>query len=121
MRRIASSLLIASLICALSVPAFANEKMVKDHFTFEDDVLVDSTLVKKGNYLIKYSPETSEVSIMKGNKLVARAKASVIMHDQQFEQDAFLIMDTAAGKKLTALRPGGEREEIVILDGYVAG
>jgi hypothetical protein len=120
MKKIAIGLMVVSLLCLLSTGILAQEKDLKEHFTFDDDLLVNTTLVKKGTYLIRYSAESGEVSIMDGDKVVARAKATVTTNDKKFPQDALLMTTTPAGKKLLGVRLGGQHEEITINDN-VAG
>jgi hypothetical protein len=109
-----------SLLFILGVGVLAQEKDLKEKFTFDEDILVNTTLVKKGTYLIKYNPETSEVKFMDGDKVVAKAKATVKVNDKEFESDGLITTETSSGKKLTGLRLGGQREELTIIDN-VAG
>jgi predicted Co/Zn/Cd cation transporter (cation efflux family) len=119
MKKITIGLMVASLLCLLSTGILAQEKDLKEHFTFGDDLLVNTTLVKKGTYLIRYSAENGEMSIMDGDRVVARAKATVTTNDKKFAQDALLTTTTPMGKKLLGLRLGGQHEEITINDNVV--
>ena len=118
MRKLTTSFLIVSLLSLLNLAALANDKYLKEHITFSDDVMVGNTLVKKGDYLVRYNAETSEVSFVSRNKnkVVATAKATVKMNDKKAESDALYTMKTATGEKLTGLRLGGQREELIISD-----
>jgi hypothetical protein len=116
MRKLIASFSAVFLLCILSVGVSAQEKDLKEKFTFDEDVLVNTTLVKKGTYLIKYNPETSEVKFMDGDNVVAKAKATVKLNEKEFDSDGLITTETSSGKKLTGLRLGGQREEITILD-----
>jgi hypothetical protein len=100
----------------MGIGILAQDKNLKEKFTFDDDVVINSTPVKKGTYLVRYNAETSEVTIMDGDKVVAKAKATIKMSDKEFDNDALLTTATASGKKLTGLRLGGQREEITITE-----
>src|SRR5438094_550149 len=76
MKKVFASLMAVSLVCLLSVGGVAYDKNLKEHMTFSDDLMVGNTLVKKGDYLIKYNAQTSEVSIMDGSKVIATALAT---------------------------------------------
>jgi|ERR1051326_5620301 hypothetical protein len=112
MKRLTTNLVAISLLCLFTVGAVAKDKNLKEHMTFSEDLMVGNTLVKKGDYLVKYNAPTSEVSIMEGGKVVATTKATVTVHDKKFDHDALITK----GDKLIALRLGGQREEITITD-----
>src|SRR5262245_41812511 len=118
MRKMTSSLLAISILCLLSIGIVADdkEKKLKEHFEFRDDVLIGTTLVKKGHYLVTYNTETGEMKVKDGDKVVARAKATVKMNDKDWDQDALLTRATSSGEQLTGLRLGGQREELTIID-----
>ena len=118
MRRLTISFMVVSLLSLLNVGALAYEKNLKEHMTFFDNVLVGNTVVKKGDYLIKYNAQTSEMSVMDMNKrkVVATAMATVKVNDKKAESDAVYTLNTPTGEKLTGLRLGGQREELIIND-----
>ena len=55
--------------------AFAKE--IKKEVTFSQPVVVNGTLVKKGTYNAVFNDQTNELSIVKGEKVVARAPAQL--------------------------------------------
>jgi hypothetical protein len=118
MRKLTISFMVVSLLCLLNVGALAYAKDLKEHMTFSDDVMVGNTLVKKGDYLVKYDAQTSEVSFvdLKKHKVIATAMATVKVNNKKAESDALYTMKTPAGEKLTGLRLGGQREELIISD-----
>jgi hypothetical protein len=116
MKKLATGLLSLSLLCLLSVGALADHKDLKEHVTIHDKVWVNDTLVKPGDYLIKYDASTGMMSIMNGDKVVAQAKATVKIISDKFDQDALLVVGTDKGAKLTGIRLGGQHEELVIAD-----
>jgi predicted amidohydrolase len=64
--------LVALLACALvAVAAFAGgkAKIRKETVTFASDVTVNGTLLKAGNYDLRFNEETGELAIMKGGKV----------------------------------------------------
>lgn len=74
---------LALIVCALLTPAaLANVKT--RNVTFSTDVKVGDTLVKKGDYKVKFDDQTSELTIMDGKKKVV-AKATARSEDQLSE------------------------------------
>ena len=69
--RIAIALLITSLA---GVTAFA--KTHKKEFTFDSATKLNGTVVKKGTYDLKFDDASGELSLVKDNKVVARATTS---------------------------------------------
>ncbi len=49
------------------------------------------------------------------SKIVAKAKAEVVMSDKTFDQDEILIKTEGNMVMLTGLRFGGQKEEITIV------
>src|SRR5581483_10151164 len=100
MRKLTGTLAAVSLACLLSVTALAGGKDLKEHVSFFKDVMVGSTMVEKGDYLIKYDAETGEMKV----------------NDKKAEHDMLYLTATPTGDKLTSVKLGGQHEEIVIAD-----
>lgn len=74
----------------------------------------NNTVVKKGRYLVEFNAQSGEMSILDGEKVVARAKATVKVNDKKFRDDALLTTNTPEGSKVVGMRLGGQREELTI-------
>jgi hypothetical protein len=66
--KVAAVLMVGALT---SVVALA--KVQKEKVTFESDIKVNGTLVKKGTYDVKFDDQTGQLSINKNGKVVAEA------------------------------------------------
>lgn len=99
-----------------SIGVFAQGKNLQEQVTFRQETWINNTSVEAGNYLVKYDAQTGEVAILDGKKVVATAKATVRTSEKSFTSDALLTSTTPAGTKLTGIRFGGQREEIMITD-----
>jgi uncharacterized protein YggE len=76
MKSIVNRMLVVLMVGALtSVVAFA--KTQRHRVTFDNDMKVNGTLVKKGTYDIKFDDATGQLSIMKNGKTVAQAMTRV--------------------------------------------
>lgn len=119
MRKVTNSIL---AICALALLSFVvladdKDKVLKEHFEFSSDVMVGTTMVKKGYYLVKYNTETGTVKVVDesdGKKIVATAKATLKLNDKSFDKDEILTRDMSGHQHLTGLRLGGQKEELTL-------
>ena len=76
MKSIVSKMVAVLMVGALTgVVAFA--KVHKQKVTFESDIKVNGTLVKKGTYDVKFDDESGQLSIEKNGKQVAQAMAKL--------------------------------------------
>jgi hypothetical protein len=118
MKRLTTSLVAACVLCLLSIGVRAddNDKMLKEHFEFKSAVWLGDTKIEAGRYLVKYNTETGTVKVMQGDKVIAKAKATVTMNEKDFDSDALLTKSTSKGEQLTGLRLGGQKEEITITE-----
>lgn len=119
--RLKTTILTACVLCLLSIGVMADDKdkMLKEHFQFSSDVMVGSTHVKKGYYLVKYNEETGMLKIVKANnpkKVVATAKATMAVNGKDFEHDEILTKIVGGHEMLTGLRLGGQKEELTLTD-----
>ena len=117
MRKIVSGLASFSLLCLLSAGALADHhKDLKEHVTIGQQMYVNGTAIKPGRYLVRYDADSSEMKLERNGKVVAQAKATVIVNNDEFDQDAILTTTTSSGTQLTGIRLGGQHEEIRISD-----
>src|SRR5215475_13427248 len=119
--RLKFTMIAMSLLCLLSIGAFADDKdkMLKEHFQFYSDVMVGDVHVKRGEYLVKYNEETGMLKIVKADnpgKIVATARATMKVNDKNFERDEILTRTVGGHETLTGLRLGGQKEELTLLD-----
>jgi hypothetical protein len=107
--RIALALLITSLA---SVTAFPKTK--KATVDFPTDIKVNGTTVSKGTYDVKFDDKTGELSVIKNNKVIARATASVEKRDSKARQFLLRSAGTGADIQLTGITFNGADHNIVI-------
>ena len=76
MKLMVSRMVAILMVGALTgVVAFA--KVHKQKVTFDNDIKVNGTLVKKGTYDVKFNDESGQLSIEKNGKTVAQAMARI--------------------------------------------
>jgi hypothetical protein len=107
--RIAIALLIASLA---SVAVFAKAK--KETVRFATNIKVNGTVVNKGVYDVKFDDKTGELSIMKDNKVIARATATVAKRDQKAREFAIKSSGTGDETQLISVTFAGADHDLVV-------
>lgn len=116
MKSIMNRMLVVLMVTALtSVVALA--KVHKHKVTFEEDIKVNGTLVKRGTYEVKFDDETGQLSIAKNGKVVAQAMAK--LESRSKKANDFQLRSTNSGdeQKLTGVTFGGSDKDVVITTG----
>jgi len=116
MKSIVNRMVAVLMVGALTgVVAFA--KVHKQKVTFGNDVKVNGTLVKKGNYEVRFDDETGQLTIAKNGKTVAQAMAKV--EPREKKANDFQLRSTVNGDEtnLTGVTFSGSDKDIVITSG----
>ena len=116
MKSMVSRMVAILMVGALTgVVAFA--KVHKQKVTFESDMKVNGTLVKKGTYDVKFDDESGQLSIEKNGKTVAQATAKLEAREKKAND--FQLRSTVNGDEtnLTGITFGGSDKNIVITSG----
>jgi len=116
MKSMVSKIMAVLMVGALtSVVAFA--KVQKQKVTFDSDMKVNGTLVKKGTYDLKFDDESGKLSIEKNGKTVAQATAK--LETREKKANDFQLRSTVDGGEtnLTGVTFGGSDKNIVITSG----
>ncbi|HEV7680688.1 MAG TPA: hypothetical protein VGO68_01080 [Pyrinomonadaceae bacterium] len=109
LNRIAFALLITALA---SVSALSKGKTEK--VTFPSNIKVNGTLVKEGVYDLKFDDKTSELTIMKGSKVIARATTSTAKRDRKAQSLEIRTSGSGDDTQLTSVTFGGSDESLVL-------
>lgn len=116
MKSIVNRMVAVLMVGALTgVVAFA--KVHKQKVTFENDIKVNGTVVKKGNYEVKFDDETGQLTIAKNGKTVVQAMAKVETREKKAND--FQLRSTVNGDEtnLTGVTFSGSDKDIVITSG----
>ena len=119
MKSIVNRIVVVVMVGALlSVAAFA--KIQKQRVTFENDIKVNGTLVKKGNYEVKFDEETGQLSIIKNGKTVAQTMAK--LEARAKKANGFQLRSVGEGDQteLVGLTFGGSDKDVVVTGGGAA-
>lgn len=116
MKSIMSKVLVVLMVGALtSVAALA--KVHKQRVTFEEDIKVNDTVVKKGTYEVKFDDETNQLSIVKNGKVVAQAMARLESREKKANDFQLRSTNKDNEQKLTGVTFGGSDKDVVITEG----
>jgi hypothetical protein len=113
MKSIVNRLLVILMVGALtSVAAFA--KVQRQKVTFDTDIKVNGTLVKKGTYDVKFDDQSGQLSIVKNGKVVAEATARVETRAKKASD--FQVRSTTSGDEtqLIGITFGGSDKDVMI-------
>jgi hypothetical protein len=113
MKSIMNRMLVVLMVGALtSVVALA--KVQKHSVTFDSDIKVNGTLVKKGTYDVKFDDQTGQLSITKNGKVVAQAMAKLEPRDKKANDFQLRSSGTGADAQLIGVTFGGQDKDVVI-------
>ena len=116
MKSIVNKMVAVLMVGALTgLVAFA--KVHKHKVTFENDMKVNGTVVKKGTYDVKFDDETGQLTIEKNGMSVAQAMAKVEQREKKAND--FQLRSTVNGDEtqLTGVTFNGSDKDIVITNG----
>jgi len=113
MKSIVTRMLVVLMVCALtSVVALA--KVQKQKVTFESDIKVNGTVVKKGTYEVKFDDQSGQFSILKNGKVVVETTAKT--EQRAKKANDFQLRSTVNGNEtqLVGVTFGGSDKDILI-------
>jgi hypothetical protein len=113
MKRIANRLMMMLALVALA-SALVVAKGKSEDLTLPQDVMINGTLVKKGDYKLKFDEQTGELLILKGKRVVARTSASIEKREKEAARTEFGMMQQGEAKALRSITFRGDRETIVM-------
>ena len=120
MKSMVSKMMAVLMVGALTgVVAFA--KVHKQRVTFDSDIKVNGTLVKKGSYDLKFDDETGQLSIEKNGKSVAQAMAKLEPREKKANDFQFRSTSKDEETNLTGVTFSGSDKDIVITHEGSAG
>src|SRR6267378_3726475 len=93
--------------------AFGKDKTKGAWMTFTSDVNVGGSVVKAGEYKVKFNQETNELTVMKGNKVVAKTMAHLQDRADKAHDTTMYLKDN----QLVSIAFSGDRQEVVVSEG----
>ena len=113
MKSVMSKVLAVLMVGALtSVVALA--KVQKAKATFDSDIKVNGTLVKKGSYDVKFDDETGQLSIIKNGKVVAEAMTRLEARSKKAPDFQIRSVTNGNETQLAGVTFGGSDKDVMI-------
>ena len=113
MKSIVNRIAVVLVIGALtSMVALA--KVHKHKITFETDTKVNSTVVKKGTYDLKFDDATGQLSIVKNGKVVAEAMAKLEPRTKKAGDFQLRSAGSGDNTELIGFTFGGSDKDVVL-------
>ncbi|HYK19761.1 MAG TPA: hypothetical protein VEV42_03445 [Pyrinomonadaceae bacterium] len=113
MKSIVNRIMVVMLVGALTgVVALA--KVQKEKVTFENDIKVNGTLVKKGTYEVKFNDETGQLAITKNGKTVAEAMAKLAPREKKAGDFQVRSVVNGDETQLIGVTFGGSDKDVII-------
>ena len=113
MKSIVTKVLAVLMVGALTgVVALAKSK--RANVTFDNDIKVNGTLVKKGSYDVKFDEETGQLSIIKNGKVIVETATRT--ETRAKKANDFVVRSITNGNEvqLAGVTFGGSDKDIVI-------
>ena len=107
----------ALMICTLAsiaVFAAAKDKVKTESVTFTQDTMVNGTLVKAGDYQVKFNEQTGELSILKDGKVKAKTAAQLQSRSEKAKNTSVRILEKGGTAELIGITFGGSTQDVVI-------
>src|ERR1044071_4122003 len=100
MKGIFAAAVISGLV---SIGAFAGDKgkTEKKSVTITDDVTVNGTVLKPGDYQVKFDESSGELSILKDGKVKAKAPAHLQARNDKAKDTSLRMVDKGGVAELT--------------------
>jgi hypothetical protein len=107
-----------ALVCAVvSIGAFA-AKVKKQMVTFTEDVMVNGTLVKAGEYELRFNQTAGELSILKSGKVKAKVPAQLqARNDKARVTSLRTISKGGATAELLGITFAGWNQDVTVTSG----
>jgi hypothetical protein len=113
MKSIVNKVLAVLMVGALtSVVALA--KVQKAKATFDSDIKVNGTLVKKGSYDVKFDDETGQLSIIKNGKVIAEAMTRLEARNKKAADFQIRSVTNGNEVQLAGVTFGGSDKDVMI-------
>ena len=106
--------LVISALAAVSAMAGDKDKVEKKTITFPEDVMVNGTLVKAGDYEVKFDESTGELSIIKNGKVKVKTSAHYEARAEKARMTALRTIENGGNVELKGVTFGGATQDVVV-------
>lgn len=108
------AVLLISAFASIAVFAAGKDKIKKETVTLVSDVMVNGTLVKAGNYEVRFNETTGELAIVKGGKVKAKTIGRLQARSDKAKNTAIRTMSKDNVAELIGFTFGGSSQDVVV-------
>lgn len=106
--------MVAVLMVGALTSVVALAKVQKARTTFDSDIKVNGTLVKKGSYEVKFDEESGQLSIIKNGKVVAEAMTRLEARSNKASDFQIRSITNGNELQLAGVTFGGSDKDVMI-------
>jgi len=106
--------LIVGALASVSILAGDKGKVEKKTITFPEDVMVNGTLVKAGDYEVKFDDATNELSIIKNGEVKVKTAAHLAARADKAKNTALRTVDQNGVASLIGVTFGGSTQDVMV-------
>ena len=111
--RLTKRIVIAVLLVTLAgTAAFAKTK--KKNVTFTENITVNGTLVKAGNYDVAFDEMANELTVLKNGKVVVKTSAHLEPRDRKASDTQVRRRMVGNDSELIGITFGGTKDDVVV-------
>jgi hypothetical protein len=114
MKTLFAVLIVGALASIGALAAGDKGKVEKKMITFTEDVVVNGTVVKPGDYEVKFDDSSKELSIIKNGKVVAKTPAHLEARSEKAKNTALRTMDKGGNAELIGVTFGGSDRDVIV-------
>lgn len=116
MKRFINGFLLALVIGAIaSISAFGGDKnKEKKSVNFPEDIMVNGTLVKAGDYQVQFDETTGELAILKDGKVKAKTPAHMEPRGTKAKDTALKMRDEGGTAELIGVTFSGSTQDVIL-------
>ena len=120
MKSIVNRMVAVLMVGALtSVVAFA--KVHKHTVTFDSDIKVNDTLVKKGTYQVKFDDESGQLSIIQNGKTIAQSMTRIESRAKKANDFVLRSVTNGDEKQMIGVTFGGSDKDVLLSNSGASG
>jgi hypothetical protein len=116
MKSFLKSTFAALIICALASISIAagKDKVKTENMTFTSDTMVAGTLLKAGDYQIKFNEQSGELTILKNGKVKAKTTAQLQDRSEKARSNSVRTLTKGSVAELIGFSFGGSKQEVIV-------
>jgi hypothetical protein len=106
----------ALMICALASISIvaAMDKVKTETVTFDSDTMVNGTLLKAGDYQVKFNEQTGELAVLKNGKVKAKTTAQLQTRSDKARNTVVRTLNKGGVAELIGFTFGGSKQDVMV-------